>query len=88
MSRGDRAVAAVILAVLVALTSTRASAQAAPAPVPRFELGTSGLELHRPTRYGAFLDVVGRRSALFGYENRGLEAWAWPLKLLDSFDLS
>src|SRR5688500_4218716 len=48
----------------------------------------SGLELRRPTRFGTFLDVVGRRSALFGYENRGLEAWAWPLKLVDSFELS
>jgi hypothetical protein len=88
MSRSDRFVVAVILPVLVALTPARVSAQAPPAPVPRFELGTSGLELQRPTRYGAFLDVVGRRSALFGYENRGLEAWVWPLKLVDSFELS
>ena len=30
-----------------------------------------------------FLDVVGRRSALFGYEGRPLEAWVYPLKLVD-----
>jgi glycogen debranching enzyme len=60
----------------------------APPPVERFEMAGSGLELSRPTRFGAFLDVVGRRSALMGYENRGLEAWAWPLKLVDSFELS
>jgi glycogen debranching enzyme len=59
-----------------------------PPPVERFELSKSGLVLERPTRLGAFMDVVGRRSALLGYENRGLEAWAWPLKLLDSFELS
>ncbi|HWP44577.1 MAG TPA: GH116 family glycosyl hydrolase [Blastocatellia bacterium] len=48
----------------------------------------SGLELERPTRPGAFFDVAGRRSAVFGYENRSLEAWVYPLKILDDFNLS
>ncbi|HVR71758.1 MAG TPA: GH116 family glycosyl hydrolase [Vicinamibacteria bacterium] len=69
------------------LLATQATTADGP-PVARFALPGSGLELGRPTRFGAFLDVVGRRSALFGYENRGLEAWAWPLKLIDSFELS
>jgi glycogen debranching enzyme len=60
-----------------------------PAPgIPRFDLTRSGLELERPTRYGAFFDVVGRRSAVFGYENRPFEAWVYPMKLLDDFKLS
>jgi glycogen debranching enzyme len=79
--------AAALLPVLQSQAATPPAA-APPAPVERFERPGSGLELQRPTRLGAFLDVVGRRSALLGYENRGLEAWAWPLKLLDSFDLS
>ena len=58
------------------------------AGIPRFELPRSGLELTRPTRYGAFFDVVGRRSAVFGYENRPFEAWVYPMKLLDDFRLS
>ena len=56
--------------------------------IPRFPMPRSGLELERPVRPGAFFDVVGRRSALFGYENRGMEAWAYPLKLVDDFRLS
>lgn len=56
--------------------------------VPKFDLGRSGLELERRTHLGTFFDVVGRRSAVFGYENRGLEAWVYPLKLLDDFRLS
>ena len=32
--------------------------------------------------------MVGRRSAVFGYENRALEAWVYPLKLVDDFKLS
>src|SRR5438067_7830863 len=48
---------------------------AAQAPPPlervsRFALGADGPELQRPARSGAFFDVVGRRAALFGYENR------------------
>lgn len=49
---------------------------------------STALELHRPTRAGAFFDVVGRRSALFGYENRAWEAWVYPLKIVDDVRLS
>ncbi|HEV7889192.1 MAG TPA: GH116 family glycosyl hydrolase [Pyrinomonadaceae bacterium] len=48
----------------------------------------SGLELGRRTQAGSFYDVVGRRSAAFGYEHRALEAWVYPLKILDDFELS
>jgi glycogen debranching enzyme len=54
----------------------------------KFNLKKSGLELERQTRLGAFFDVAGRRSAVFGYENRALEAWVYPLKILDDFNLS
>jgi glycogen debranching enzyme len=60
-----------------------------PAPLPqKFALKQSGLELERRTQSGSFFDVVGRRSALFGYENRAMEAWVYPLKILDDFQLS
>ncbi|HXG95292.1 MAG TPA: GH116 family glycosyl hydrolase [Blastocatellia bacterium] len=55
---------------------------------PRFDLKKSGLELERHTNTGSFFDVVGRRSAVFGYENRALEAWIYPLKILDDFNLA
>lgn len=32
--------------------------------------------------------MLGRRSAVFGYEHRQLEAWAYPLQILDGFELS
>ena len=56
--------------------------------VPKFPLPQSGLRLERRTRPGAFLDVLGRKSAVFGYEHRQLEAWAYPLQILDQFELS
>lgn len=32
--------------------------------------------------------MLGRKSAAFGYEHRQLEAWAYPLQILDGFELS
>lgn len=51
-------------------------------------MNKSGLELERRTQPGSFFDVVGRQSAVFGYENRSLEAWVYPLKIIDDFNLS
>jgi glycogen debranching enzyme len=81
--------------VLSALLGVAPAVPAAPPPspppprpwVPRFAVPASGLRLERHTESGAFFDVVGRRSAAFGYENRAMEAWAYPLKLVDDFTL-
>jgi glycogen debranching enzyme len=56
--------------------------------VPKFALRESGLRLERPARAGAFYDVAGRRAAVFGYEHRGAEVWAYPLKILDGLEVS
>ena len=50
-------------------------------------LRSGGLELQRPTHPGAFFDVVGRRAAVFGYENREAEAWVYPLEIVDGLAL-
>lgn len=50
--------------------------------VPRFEPPAGRLVLARPAQAGAFLDVVGRRAALLGYEHRAFEVWVYPLKIL------
>src|SRR5438105_2684834 len=56
--------------------------------IARFTMRSRGLELTRPTHDGAFFDVVGRRAALFGYENRSAEAWVYPLKVADALSCS
>ncbi|HEX8141220.1 MAG TPA: GH116 family glycosyl hydrolase [Pyrinomonadaceae bacterium] len=63
-------------------------AQAQMKQTPKFHLRKSGLELERRTQAGSFYDVLGRRAAAFGYEHRPLEAWVYPLKVLDEFELS
>src|SRR5256884_844419 len=62
--------------------------QSLPQLVPKFPLTKSGLELERRTHPGAFLDVLGRKSAVLGYEHRPLEAWVYPLQVLDRFEVS
>jgi glycogen debranching enzyme len=68
--------------------ATRAPAQVRDVSVPAFPLRKSGLELERAAQAGAFYAVTGRRAAAFGYEHRALEAWVYPLKILDDFRLS
>ena len=63
-------------------------AQSTDGLVPRFEPGPSPLMLQRPAKAGAFFDVVGRRSAIFGYENKPFEVWTYPLMILRDFQLS
>ena len=79
----------VVLGLLSTLGTFEARAQnPPPAGLPKFALPKSGLELTRRTQAGSFFDVVGRESAIFGYENRPLEAWVYPLKILNDFELS
>lgn len=55
--------------------------------IPKKELPKSRLELARRTQNGSFYDVIGRKSAAFGYEHRNMEAWVYPIKILDDFAL-
>lgn len=52
----------------------------------KFALKESGLSLERRTQAGTFFNVVGHKSVALGYENRALEAWVYPLKILDDFE--
>ena len=78
-----------ILCLLLILSfASGAEAWMSAAPLQKFNPKKSGLELERRTQAGTFFDVVGRKSAVAGYENRSLEAWVYPLKILDEFRLS
>jgi glycogen debranching enzyme len=77
-----------LLLLLSCFTQAVAQTQQPAQLVPKFPFPQSGLRLERRTRAGAFLDVLGRKSAVFGYEHRQLEAWAYPLQILDGFELS
>src|SRR5215210_3531072 len=74
--------------LLIISFASGVEAQMSAASIQKFNLKKSGLELERRTQAGTFFDVVGRKSAIAGYENRSLEAWVYPLKILDDFKLS
>ncbi|MBA2647673.1 MAG: amylo-alpha-1,6-glucosidase [Pyrinomonadaceae bacterium] len=78
----------VLLNFLAALSPAQTQMAPPPSFTPKFTLRKSGAELERRTQAGSFFDVVGRRSAIFGYEHRAFEAWVYPLKILDDFRLS
>lgn len=54
--------------------------------IPKTQLPKSRLELSRRSQNGSFYDVVGRKSAAFGYEHRGMEAWVYPMKIVDDLE--
>ncbi|HSE25045.1 MAG TPA: GH116 family glycosyl hydrolase [Pyrinomonadaceae bacterium] len=87
----DRFILEGLICLILVFTSTAAGNAQGPMDrtlVPKFDLKKSGLELQRRTHAGAFFDVVGHKSAALGYENRSFEAWVYPLKILDDFELS
>ena len=49
--------------------------------------GSSRLELVRPAHSWEFLDAVGMRAGLFGWQDGKLEAWVYPLKFFRDFHL-
>jgi len=73
--------------LLCILSLTTVHAQTDAIRLNKFAFDTSGLELSRAAG-PEFFDVVGRRSAVFGIENSGFEAWVYPLKLLEDVHLS
>ena len=77
-----------LLTALLVAVATAAPAQTTEGLVPRFEFPQSGLLLERTTTTGSFFDVIGRRAAVFGYENRPFEAWVYPLKILEDARLT
>ncbi len=77
-----------LFALLLLAVPAAPQARAQAGLVPRFALPESGLRLERPVQNGAFFDVLGRRAAVFGYENRPFEVWAYPLKLVSDVELS
>jgi glycogen debranching enzyme len=88
--RTDRSTVArsAFITTLVLVCAGAAWSHGQAAGVPRLSFTASGLSLQRAVTTAAFVDVVGRRSAAFGYEGRPLEVWVYPLKVVDRLQLS
>ncbi len=77
-----------LLVLMVSTVLATADAQTSASPtIPKFALPASGPVLSRTTTAGSFFEAVGRRAAVFGYENRPFEAWVYPLKIYEDAEL-
>jgi glycogen debranching enzyme len=76
----------IVIVTVLALSAAWPRAQTR--GVARFPLADRSLTLSRGITTNAFFDVVGRKSAAFGYEGRPMEVWVYPLKVLDNLQLS
>jgi glycogen debranching enzyme len=56
--------------------------------VPRFAFEPCDIAVKRPARPFAYFDKSGRKFAVLGLESGCFEAWAYPLKILRSFEFS
>ncbi len=75
-----------LLLVLLTMIGQVLHAQASPT-IPRFDLPVAGPVLQRTTNAGSFFEAVGRKAAIFGYENKPFEAWVYPLKIYEDAQL-
>jgi len=57
------------------------------AQTPRFELKKNDLILTRAAQPHQYMDKIGSKAALMGFENGSFEMWIWPWKVLRNFDL-
>jgi len=77
----------IIFLLLQIVFAVNTTAQTENQFIPKKDLPNSRLQLSRRTQNGSFYDVIGRKSAAFGYEHRNMEAWVYPLKILDDIAL-
>ena len=83
--RSDKILLYLIL-IFVGATTVQAQDGTDKSLLRKFALKESGLSLERRTQAGTFFNVVGHKSVALGYENRALEAWVYPLKIVDDFE--
>lgn len=56
--------------------------------LPRSGSGADGLEISGPATPWRFINAVGERAGIWGFESGVLEGWVYPLKIFHDFSLS
>ena len=65
-----------------------AVAASPPLGIPKFELTPGPLVISERASPHRFINAVGEKSGLWGFENGQLEGWVYPLKIFHEFELS
>lgn len=55
--------------------------------INKFELKKNDLTLTRPAQSNQYMDKIGQKAALLGFENGSFEMWIWPWKVLRNFEI-
>lgn len=74
-----------VILILMILLSNSISSQTG--LIPKFELGKNNLTLTRPTQPNQYMDKIGQKAALLGFESGSFEMWIWPWKVLRNFEI-
>jgi len=64
-----------------------AVAATSPVVTPKFELTPGPLMISERASPHRFINAVGEKSGLWGFENGQLEGWVYPLKIFHEFEL-
>ncbi|MFH2030949.1 MAG: hypothetical protein ABIJ40_10090 [Bacteroidota bacterium] len=48
--------------------------------INKFDLQQNDLAITRPAQPNQYMDKIGQKAALLGYENGSFEMWIWPWK--------
>src|SRR4030067_1274595 len=55
--------------------------------IKKFQIKQNDLTLTRPAQSIQYMDKIGQKAALLGYENGSFEMWIWPWKVLRNFEI-
>lgn len=55
--------------------------------INKFDLQQNDLAITRPAQPNQYMDKIGQKAALLGYENGSFEMWIWPWKVLRNFEI-
>lgn len=79
---------AIRLAVILFVVSRMAVAAPATLGIAKFELPPGPLRIDERASPRRFINAVGEKSGLWGFESGELEGWIYPLKIFHDFQLS
>ena len=55
--------------------------------INKFEIKQNDLEVTRPAQPNQYMDKIGQKAALLGFESGSFEMWIWPWKVLRNFEI-
>lgn len=82
-----RALSYLIVVVIFVGPSEMAFAAKPPVGIPKFYLTPGPLEISERASPRRFINAVGEKSGIWGFEDGQLEGWVYPLKIFHDFQL-